>query len=78
LEQTALPEAANRTHTRLRGRGEHANALGRRHLGDLDQRVLDWASGPDFDRLIVDTVTATYPEHEHERFIAHFRGLTSL
>ena len=48
------------------------------HLSDLDQRVLDWASGPEFDRLIVDTVTATYPEHEHERFIAHFRGLTSL
>jgi len=48
------------------------------HLSDLDQRVLDWAAGPDFDRLIVDTVTATYPAHEHERFIAHFRGLTSL
>ena len=48
------------------------------HLGDLDQRVLDWAAGPEFDRLIVDTVTATYPEHEHERFIAHFRGLTGL
>jgi hypothetical protein len=48
------------------------------HLSDLDQRVLDWAAGPDFDRLIVDTVTVTYPEHEHERFIAHFRGLTSL
>jgi len=26
----------------------------------------------------VDTVTATYPEHEHERFIAHLRGLTGL
>jgi hypothetical protein len=48
------------------------------HLSDLDQRVLDWASGPEFDRLIVDTVTSTYPEDEHERFIAHFRGLTSL
>ena len=48
------------------------------YLPDIDQRVLDWASGPGFDQLIVDTVTATYPEHEHERFIAHFRGLTSL
>jgi hypothetical protein len=26
----------------------------------------------------VDTVTLIYPEHEHERFIAHFRGLTGL
>jgi len=47
-------------------------------LPDLDGRVLDWASGPEFDQLIIDTVTATYPEHERERFIAHFRGLTSL
>jgi hypothetical protein len=48
------------------------------HLGDIDQRVLEWASGPEFDRLIVDTVTVTYPEYEHDRFIAHFRGLTGL
>ena len=47
-------------------------------LPDLDGRVLDWVSGPEFDQLIIDTVAATYPEHEHERFIAHFRGLTSL
>jgi len=48
------------------------------HLSEIDQRVLGWATGPEFDQLIIDTVTATYPEHEHERFIAHFRGLTSL
>ncbi len=48
------------------------------HLADIDQRVLDWAAGPEFDRLIVDTVTATHPAHEHEQFIAHFRGLTGL
>jgi hypothetical protein len=47
-------------------------------LRDFDQQVLDWSSGPDFDRLLVDTVTATYPEHERERFIAHLRGLTGL
>ncbi len=47
-------------------------------LPDIDQQVLDWARGPDFDRLLVDTVLATYPAHEHERFIAHFRGLSGL
>ncbi len=47
-------------------------------LQDFDQQVLDWTSGPDFDRLLVDTVTATYPEHERERFIAHLRGLVGL
>ena len=40
--------------------------------------MLDWAAGPDFDRLLVDTVSATYPAPEHDRFVAHFRGLTSL
>ena len=44
-------------------------------LPDLDERVLDWASGPEFDQLIIDTVTATYPEHE--RWLSHpLRGGT--
>ena len=30
----------------------------------------------DFDRLLRETVQATYPAHEHEQFLAHFRGLT--
>jgi hypothetical protein len=47
-------------------------------LPDIGRRVLDWASGPAFDQLLVDTVTGAYPAHEHERFIAHFRGLTDL
>jgi hypothetical protein len=47
-------------------------------LQDFDRQVLDWTSSPDFDRLLVDTVTATYPEHERERFIAHIRGLVGL
>jgi hypothetical protein len=47
-------------------------------LPDLDRRVLDWTSGPAFDKLLVDTVRATSPAHEHERFIAHFRGLVGL
>ncbi len=47
-------------------------------MGDLDARVLDWVSGPDFDALLVDTVRATYPQHEQERFLAHFRGLLGM
>ena len=45
------------------------------HLPDLESRVLDWVDSPDFDALLVETVRSTYPEHEHEQFIAHFRGL---
>jgi hypothetical protein len=47
-------------------------------LPDIDQRVLDWVTGPEFDRLIVDTVAATYPAPERDWFVGHFRGLTSL
>lgn len=44
-------------------------------LANVDEVVYDWVRSPDFDRLLVDTVRATYPEAEHERFVAHFRGL---
>ncbi len=48
------------------------------HLAEFDERVFDWMTGPEFDRLLVDTVVATYPPHEHEQFLAHFRGLVGL
>ena len=44
-------------------------------LGHVDELVLDWVSSADLDRLLVNTVRATYPAHEHERFVAHLRGL---
>jgi hypothetical protein len=44
-------------------------------LGHVDELVYDWVRSPDFDAMLVDTVRATYPPHEHERFLAHFRGL---
>ena len=47
-------------------------------LPHIDEIVLDWVAGPDFDRLLVDTVLATYPAHEHDQFIAHLRGLLDL
>ncbi|RZU14022.1 hypothetical protein EV645_4883 [Kribbella rubisoli] len=48
------------------------------HLGDFDLRVREWVAGPDFDRLLRETVVATYPEHEQDKFHAHFKGLTDL
>src|SRR6266704_1214653 len=47
-------------------------------LARLDQLMLDWVTGPDFDQLLVRTVESVYPEHEHDRFIAHLRGLLHL
>jgi hypothetical protein len=44
-------------------------------LAHVDELLLDWVASPDFDGLLVETVRATYPAHEHEQFVAHFRGL---
>ncbi|MFF5225640.1 RimK family alpha-L-glutamate ligase [Dactylosporangium sp. NPDC000521] len=40
--------------------------------------VAEWVASADFDELLVSTVRATYPPHEHDRFVAHFRGLIDL
>ena len=44
-------------------------------LSTVDEVVYDWVRSPSFDELLVRTVRATYPADEHDRFIAHFRGL---
>jgi hypothetical protein len=44
-------------------------------LPHVDELVLQWVDSADFDALLVDTVRSLYPEHEHEQFIGHFRGL---
>jgi hypothetical protein len=44
-------------------------------LPHVEELVHEWIGSPEFDRLLVDTVVATYPQHEQERFAAHFRGL---
>jgi hypothetical protein len=46
-------------------------------LPHVDELVLDYVEGPAFDELLVRTVTETFPAHEHERFVAHYRGLLS-
>lgn len=48
------------------------------YLPDLEARVLDWVDSADFDALLVETVRTTYPAQEHERFVAHFRGLVQM
>ena len=47
-------------------------------LPQLDEVVLDWVAGPDFDQLLIQTVRSVYPPHEHDQFIAHLRGLLGL
>jgi hypothetical protein len=44
-------------------------------LASFDDAALDWFAGPEFDAVLVDTVRSTFPRHEHDHFIAHYRGL---
>jgi hypothetical protein len=46
-----------------------------RYLGHVDEMVVGWVSSEEFRSLLRETVRATYPVHEHEKFLAHFNGL---
>jgi len=44
-------------------------------LGALDEISVEYFEGPDFDRLLVDTVRTTFPSYEHGQFVDHYRSL---
>jgi hypothetical protein len=44
-------------------------------LPHIDEIVLEYIESPEFDRVLVETVTTMFPAHEHDQFVAHFRGL---
>jgi hypothetical protein len=44
-------------------------------MRNVDEIALEWFTSPDFDRVLVETVRSTFPAHEHEQFVAHYRGL---
>jgi hypothetical protein len=46
-----------------------------RHLPHVDEAMAGYIDSPDFDALLVETVTRAFPRREHERFVAHYRGL---
>jgi hypothetical protein len=48
------------------------------HLAHLDEQVHDWVTSSEFDAMLLQTVRATYPPHEHDAFMAHFKGLLDL
>jgi hypothetical protein len=45
------------------------------HLGELDETLVEYVESPEFDRLLVETVRRAFPPYEHEKFVAHYRGL---
>jgi hypothetical protein len=46
-------------------------------LSTLRPLVLDYFAGPEFDALLVETVSSTFPAHEHEEMVARHRGLVA-
>ncbi|MEU4219126.1 hypothetical protein [Actinoplanes sp. NPDC026623] len=46
-----------------------------KHLRRVDEVVAAWIGSDEFRALLRETVRATYPPHEHERFLGHFTGL---
>ncbi|WP_250037288.1 ATP-grasp domain-containing protein [Paractinoplanes maris] len=47
-----------------------------RYLGHVDEIVHEWVTSDEYQSLLRETVRAAYPVHEHEKFLAHFGGLT--
>ncbi len=54
---------------------EEYEAFCAEQLGSLDGIALEYFSGREFDDLLVETVTSTFPPHEHEQMVARHRGL---
>ena len=46
-------------------------------LSGLDEVALVYFESEEFDNVLVETVTTTFPAHEHDMFAAHYRGLLS-
>lgn len=46
-----------------------------RHLGHVTEATVDLVTGDWFDRMLVETVRTTFPSHEHDHFVEHYRGL---
>ena len=44
-------------------------------MAHVDEAAHEWFTSPDFDTVLVETVRTTFPAHEHEQFVAHYRGL---
>jgi hypothetical protein len=43
----------------------------------LRELVLEYFAGPELDAVLVESVRATFPAHEHDEMVARHRGLVS-
>ena len=45
------------------------------HLAHLPEVAHDWFTSGEFDDVLVHTVQETFPPHEQDQFVEHYRGL---
>jgi hypothetical protein len=45
------------------------------HLAYAEDCMDEYVQSPEFDQLLVTTVQRAFPAHEHDQFVAHYRGL---
>jgi hypothetical protein len=45
------------------------------HLAHAEECMAEYVDSPQFDDHLVRTIQHAFPPHEHEQFIAHYRGL---
>jgi hypothetical protein len=45
------------------------------HLSHADDCMAEYIDSPQFDAHLVETIRRAFPPHEHEQFVAHYRGL---
>jgi hypothetical protein len=46
-----------------------------RHLAHADECMLEYVESAEFNDLLVAIIQRAFPPHEHEQFVAHYRGL---
>jgi hypothetical protein len=46
-----------------------------RHLAHAEECMVAYVQSAEFDDLLVRTVRAAFPAHQHEQLVAHYRGL---
>ena len=45
------------------------------HLAHSEECMAEYIASPQFDAHLVETIRRAFPPHEHEQFVAHYRGL---
>ena len=71
--RTSCASTAGSSTTTSRSTSTRSSA--RRRFRLLREVVVDYFASPEFDALLVETVQAVFPAHEHEEMVARHRGL---